>query len=44
MMIGNDAMNNIVLPSKLELAAKVALENARAALIIKREKIGAGSN
>ena len=28
---GNDAMNNLVLPSKLKTAAEVALENARAA-------------
>ena len=28
--IGNDAMNNIVLPDKLETAARVALETARA--------------
>src|SRR5277367_592101 len=29
--IGNDAMNNLILPNKLETAAMVALDNARAA-------------
>jgi outer membrane protein, heavy metal efflux system len=29
--VGNDAMNNLILPNKLETAAAVALDNARAA-------------